>query len=90
MPAHFVSSVRQMAKEKVKAKRQLDQILGGLGLGGGAAGGAAGANPLAGLLDGAGGAAGGANPLAGLLGGAAGGDAAAAVCCCQSYIMNGS
>ena len=76
MPAHFVTSVRSAAKDKIMRKRQLDQILGQLtgGAGGGkgnaAAGGAA--NPLAGLLGKAGGAggAGGAAGAAGAAGGA--------------------
>lgn len=75
MPAHFVASVRQIANEKLKTKRQLDQLLGGLT---GGAGGAGGAGGLAGLLGGGAGGAGGAGGLADLLGGAgAGGNAAA-------------
>lgn len=82
LPANYVSTVRQLAKDKLKAKRQLDQLLSGLT---GAAGGAgAAADPIAGLLGKASGAAGGAggaaaaNPLGDLLGGAAGAGAAGA------------
>ncbi|KAF7445276.1 hypothetical protein PtrM4_049750 [Pyrenophora tritici-repentis] len=63
LPEHFVNTVRKLSSEKLKAKRQLDQLLGGLTGAAGGAGGAAGANPLAGALGaagGAGGAAGGA------------------------------
>jgi len=42
MPAHFVSTVRKLSTEKLKTKRQLDQLLGGLTGGAGGAGGAAG------------------------------------------------
>ncbi|KAA8613566.1 hypothetical protein PtrV1_12474 [Pyrenophora tritici-repentis] len=37
LPEHFVNTVRKLSSEKLKAKRQLDQLLGGLT---GAAGGA--------------------------------------------------
>ncbi|KAI0586827.1 hypothetical protein PtrSN002B_007466 [Pyrenophora tritici-repentis] len=39
LPEHFVNTVRKLSSEKLKAKRQLDQLLGGLT---GAAGGAGG------------------------------------------------
>ncbi|KAI1545788.1 hypothetical protein PtrSN001C_003072 [Pyrenophora tritici-repentis] len=30
LPEHFVNTVRKLSSEKLKAKRQLDQLLGGL------------------------------------------------------------
>lgn len=78
MPAHFVTSMRKIAREKSIRKRQLDQILGQLtGGAGGGAGGAGGLDQLlGGLTGGAGGAAGGAGGAGGiadLVGGLAGG-----------------
>jgi len=86
-PSRAVAAeVRQIVKEKARTKRQLDQILGGLGgaAGGGkaAAGGAGGLGALLGGLGGgkaaAGGAAGGAGGLGALLGKATGGKATGA------------
>jgi len=83
MPAHFVSSVRQIMSEKAKNKRQLDQLLGGLTGGAGGAGGAGGLGALLGGLGGGNAAAGGAGAAGGpgglgaLLDGFGGGNAAA-------------